>query len=645
MVGKLILIPIILMFSLLFLPIVNSIIATGGLANNDLHAQDCNQQNSDPEDTFDLACDTSYPGICGGATNAVGCDDAISETFQSSAVTNFGGINITVFNTSIINCASIDTVLLCNQWWSSSVNIQNCSLKVDADGGSSFTTVNTTCPSTTPPDDITCQDVTSFESWQCSNFFGSSGIRSKAIVQAQASTAGIKTLTTDVYYFNVSYVLNDTTPPTITLIQPANNTATNEIPLNITFTVTDDDSIDQICSLLNSTFTFDTGTFTQATNSNLTLAEGSIILDQEFPNLELTCFDNSVNNNSQTLNLNYTLDTNPPILSPFTPDDNERFNNQVVSSIQISANCTDLPVFNLNITVSNTTDTVATFADNSPENNVLSIDENLDISALGLGNYTVNYTCADTHTSKAIGDYNVRKNTSSYEIKWVATDLNQFRIKYLQNSLAMDSFGSVKQPSDDRYNFFFNANETETKTTRTFIFEITSNSEVYYLPNSKYRGHLITGNNWIDFELDDPDATYLATKNADGNWEVEVTTVRTELNFKSIGELNIATVSRQFELFSIVQVENLFQVTQCRTDTGSVLLLALFFLIAFGLIGTALSTNIGFIGVFGAIMLWVTSWFISACIAILATLLTFLSILFFFYFIFRGFFPSVFEKR
>lgn len=448
---------------------------------------------------------------------------------------------------------------------------------------------------------------------------------------------------------NISFItkanIPDTFPPIITLINPANNTATNIIPLNITFSVSDDSFNVQICILSNSTTTFDFGTFAQNTNSNLTLAQGSVVLDQLFPNLNLTCFDNSPANNSATLLLNYTLDTNPPIIIPIAPLDNEIFNSGIINSISIKANCTDIPVFNFNMTISNVSDTIAIFSDNTPDNNVLSIDENLIISSLGAGNYSINHTCADTHTKLEIADYNVRKNNSDYEIKWITNTKNQFRIKYLQNSLTMQSFGSVKQESGDRYNFFFNSNETESKTERTFIFEIQSGNEVTYLPNSKYQAHFIVGNNWIDFELDDPDVTYIITQNARGNWEVEVTTVKTKLNFNSIGELNIATITTQFEIFRIDQVEDLFSVTECRTDIGSVLLLGIFFLIAFGLILTAISTNIGFIGLFGALMLWITSWFITACIAILALLLTLLAMLFFFYFLFRGFFPNLFGMR
>ncbi len=454
-------------------------------------------------------------------------------------------------------------------------------------------------------------------------------------------TGGLSTTAND--SFEVAVV--DVTPPVITLITPDNNTAQNTIPLNITFLVVDNFPNDIICILQNSTFVFDTGTFFQSTNSNLTLALGEVALSQEFPNLELTCFDNSDPfNNSATLNLNYTLDTIPPVISIIFPIDLQRFNKEITNSITIAGNCSDVPVFNYNITISNASDTIATFQDSSPVDNFLVISENLDISTL-LGNFTVNHTCADTHTKNRIGDYNVRKNNSNFEIRWVATDSNQFRIRYLQNSVEMKSFGSSKTKEGDRYSFFFNTNETESATERTFIFEILSRKQVYYIENSKYKAHFITGNNWIDFEFDDSDATYLVSKNSNGNWEVEITTTRTKLNFNSIGELNIATVSTTFEVFSIDQITDLFDVTVCRTDTGSVLLLALFLIISFIVIGLGMASRVGFIGLFGSLLLLFSSLFIVPCARAVALIMIFLSILFFFFFIFRGFFPTVFPSN
>ena len=446
--------------------------------------------------------------------------------------------------------------------------------------------------------------------------------------------------------FEVALV--DQTDPVITLVSPDNNTRTNIIPLNITFTVTDNTAINLICVLGNTTEQFDEGLFTVSTNSNLTLAEGFTILDQAFPNLNITCFDNSLANNSATLLLNYTLDTNPPIISIFSPVNNSIFNNNIVNSIQIAANCTDLPVFNLNITVSNSSDTIATFEDMSPVNNVVSIDDNLNILNLE-GDFTVTYTCADPHTNERISDWNVRKNNSDYEIKYL-TNGNEFRIKYLQNDLTVNSFGSRKSDSDDRYEFYFNTNITESSTEYTYIFEVLSRKVVHYFPDSKYKAHFITGNNWIDFELEDPKAEYVITKNSRGNYEVEVTTTLTNLNFKSTGELNIVTQFHNFNVFSSIMItDNIFDRRVCPVGSLSLVVMFIFmFILAFIIIALSfviksgdLIAN-GLMGTLGSILLLILSTFLYACILAVGIVMSGIAILLLSYFIFIGFNPRRF---
>ncbi len=454
-------------------------------------------------------------------------------------------------------------------------------------------------------------------------------------------TGGLFSLAND--SFEVANI--DVVDPVITLISPTNNTVNNTVPLLITFSVTDNFPNDIICRLSNSTTTFDEGTFTQSATSTLTLALGFIAISQQFPNLELTCFDNTLPfNNSATLNLNYTLDTIPPIIIPASPLNLSRFNKQIISEVNILATCTDVPVFRFNITISNTTNEIASFENLIPINDVLTIDEILDISTLGDGNYTLDYECADPHTKRIIKDYTIRKNTSNNAIKFIPDPKNvvkEFRIRYIDNGLTVTDFGSTKAEDDSRYKFFFNTNETETSTKRTFTFEIISRSQVYHLPDSAYKGHFVTGNNFIDFEFGDNRAEYEVIQNGAGNFEIKITTTKTNLNFNSVGDLNLATLQTQFEVFSIVQTVDLFKVTECRTDTGSVLLLSLFIFIALILVSMGFATNVGFVGLFGALLLWITSWFVAPCIAIVALLLTLLSMLLAFYFIARGFFPNL----
>jgi len=265
-------------------------------------------------------------------------------------------------------------------------------------------------------------------------------------------TGGLFSLAIDT--FEVADV--DITPPVITLISPTNNTLNNTIPLNITFSVTDNFPNDIICILENSTNVFDSGAFIQSITSVLVLAQGFIALRQEFQNLELTCFDNTLLNNSATLLLNYTLDTIPPVIIPILPLNESVFVKETMSSIEISGNCTDLPVFRFNITISNSSNEIASFQSTDSVNDIISISETLDLTNLGVGNYTIQYECADPHTKNKIENYNVRKNTTNSKIKYTTPEKNIYEIIYSDvNTVNITSYGTSKSNDGSKYNFWY----------------------------------------------------------------------------------------------------------------------------------------------------------------------------------------------
>ena len=448
---------------------------------------------------------------------------------------------------------------------------------------------------------------------------------------------------------NIYTSSGDTQAPTIILIDPSlnvNNTRNNTIPLDITFQVTDDSFNSIICNLDNSTI-LDTGTFIQGVPSNLTLAEGEITLDQTFSNLAIVCFDNTVLNNSASLLLNITLDSINPIIFPIAPPDKQKFNKDIVSSIQIKANCTDIPVFKLNITITNASDTIASFETLTVVNNFLVIDEQLSISALGSGNYTVTYVCSDPHTKNKIPDYIINKNSSDNKIKWTTPSGNEFELKYsvpMKNPIQTLNWGSSKSDDDSRYNFWYKLNVTEDGTERDLNFELENKKfPITYLPNSQFKGHFIMDNNFIDFEFGDADATYEITKNDNNNYEIVITTTKTFLNFTSVGELNTEVVTTTFEVFFINQIVDFFIVTECKNDTGSAILLGLFLIISLFLITLGITSQVGFIGFFGSLALLFTSLRIIPCLSALASILIFLSVVLMFFFIFRGFFSRSFS--
>ncbi len=437
---------------------------------------------------------------------------------------------------------------------------------------------------------------------------------------------------------NVYQSAGDTTPPNIALVFPANNTRNNTVPLPIIFLVTGNNNNSITCDLRNTTTLFDSNTFQQSVNVNLTLGIGEIALSQNFPNLNLTCFDNSALNNSATMLLNYTLDNVNPIIFSISPFDGSVFNKDVVASINIKSNCTDTPVFRLNITIRNLSDTIASFESRSSVNNFIVIDENLNIADLGVGIYSVNNTCADPHTKKIISNYNIKTNDSEYGIRFTIDPKTQFRIRYLNDSLGIIDYGSSKDSGNSKYNFWYDTGEVETKTIRTYTFEILSRKLVYHIQDSSYNGHFVTGDNWIDFELNDPDAIYIVSQNENSNYEISITTKKTKLNFNSVGDLNVISQVTQFEITSIQQIkDDTFNFVDCPLQNLQTTVLFIFFImLSFGIMIIGFNWRIGIVGFLGAILLLILSTFVYSCMIAVGITLSGLAIILISFFVIKG---------
>ncbi|MBU5557737.1 MAG: PGF-pre-PGF domain-containing protein [Candidatus Aenigmarchaeota archaeon] len=179
----------------------------------------CAAENNTPANTFNISC-TPANG------SALLADDTSIENHtwsRAGGVTYYGGVRINATNTSITNCDQIIKVEICYKWWREGSGTPNsCDISVDANNGASYTAVNTTCPGTSEPASVICQDVTANESWQCSNFFGASasGAIAKSEISRTSNPAQSGNGIWDVLRFNVTYntkpthttpILNSTT--------------------------------------------------------------------------------------------------------------------------------------------------------------------------------------------------------------------------------------------------------------------------------------------------------------------------------------------------------------------------------------------------------------------------------------------------
>jgi hypothetical protein len=192
--------------SLEFDHIIDPIALPGGTPN--LRAQVCSGEDNAVQGSFGMACSSNgYPGTCGSAGDRVSCNDNIRETHTSTSTSNWGGIRIQSYNSSVTDCQNINQVFVCYEWWASATSIMLCDMSVDANGGTSYMTFNVICPGITANPGVNCMNVTAYETWSCSNFFGPSGTRAliKSEFRKNGGGTSSRTVNWDALYFNVTY--------------------------------------------------------------------------------------------------------------------------------------------------------------------------------------------------------------------------------------------------------------------------------------------------------------------------------------------------------------------------------------------------------------------------------------------------------
>lgn len=212
---------------------------TISIAQNEtnLTVQACAGEDNAAKGSFAGSCDGTYPASC--PTDLLSCNDGSVETHTSSTTSNYGGLRVSLYNSSVGDCINITNVEVCYEWWASATTITNCDISVDNDNGASYSAVTTTCPGTTPNPGVTCVNVSALDDWTCNNFFGSTGTR--ALIKSEfrkSSGGGTRTMSWDVLYFKVNY--NTNVGPNITLVFPLNGNITTIKDINFTCNATDD---------------------------------------------------------------------------------------------------------------------------------------------------------------------------------------------------------------------------------------------------------------------------------------------------------------------------------------------------------------------------------------------------------------------
>lgn len=180
----------------------------------------------------------------------------------------------------------------------------------------------------------------------------------------------------------------DTTPPTIIVVSPANDTTTNQNPFNITLNVTDDSSFNITCSIRNSSDIF----ILEQIFEQSTLEIFNIVNATEGINdLEIICLEENAVNNTASETLRINIDTINPLITITSP-----INNTITTTdITVDLNCNDPGLTLFNYSFFNSSTEVQTFENTSVDGNNLDIDDTIVVAGLGSGTYNMEIFCVN----------------------------------------------------------------------------------------------------------------------------------------------------------------------------------------------------------------------------------------------------------
>ncbi len=351
------------------------------------------------------------------------------------------------------------------------------------------------------------------------------------------------------------YEVRNTNPTTPTIILPINDDYNNTQP-GYQFNVTFAEDVDgdplmiyyYIDGVLNQTST---------TNTTFNASDGHYKLNVSIMDIH--------GDSSPNASVNFTIDTTIPTLLVFNLTNNTVIGFNVNLTLNITVQ--DINPFNLSFNVHNSSDDRIFFGYNDEKNSsiTLMIVETLNVSALGSGNYTIDINFSDRHTKTAIKDY---------EISNVYTGINFFKATGLNFRTAEGSDITIKQTEGnqeasvkytkliDRYTISYGT--IKERETRVYI--IISDQKIQIIKGTRYKGHLIIGKNWMDFENGDSGSIVTIRRISDN--QVEVTVFSTNFNFNSIGGLNVVDVFYNFQVDNHAPNFPSQSISDVRPDSG-----------------------------------------------------------------------------
>lgn len=344
----------------------------------------------------------------------------------------------------------------------------------------------------------------------------------------------------------------------IFLLSPANGTTQNSLNQQFQFNVTTAGTT--ICSL----YTNVTGSYVNYTSVPPMLIVQNLATNFFYDNIseiksiywDVICKTPVGTEFSSGSNFTLNIDRTNPILIFNKP---VRTNSTVylTSDVNLNLSCNDfgsnLFEFQVNITNSTGQSIYLNYTTDitSNEFNFTPIINFTDNSS---GVYRLNFQCSDDHTAKIIPVYESIIDKVKQETTFETESNTNVSIKLVYSDVDLIDIETSKEI--DRYRFAYTFEpvlkekpvkeepiEIFVDEEYTFIYQILSNSKIYYRNKSMYTAHFVTGQNWIDFE--GVNGNFTVYQNLTG-WYVKLVTSEMNQNFSSIGGLNIVEENVSF---------------------------------------------------------------------------------------------------
>lgn len=254
-----------------------------------------------------------------------------------------------------------------------------------------------------------------------------------------------------------------------------------------------------------------------------------------------------VANTTNTTTQQFIYEASKPVIITYQPpnrrnawDDynqtHDIYNNTILISIFVQ-DSNNLQAYRMNITK----DGISYY--NFTNSSILQTDythtDTLNVANWPTGEFDVLVEASDAHTSLTIDDYKPKKLTDAVEFD--TPEGNLIKIE------SFDSATIETEKLTDRYTLDITFLDKEKDKDRVFF--ISANNKINYLKDSKYLGHFtVLGDgvrgNWIDFELESGETPNIhVTKINDYLYRVELSSLDSNVKFKSIGGMNLRTMN------------------------------------------------------------------------------------------------------